>query len=76
MKTDSIRVLVDEELDYVVGGLSGASSSGCVMVDPAEISWKDIGVNSAGGGTDVDLGGAYAEFRSGPSISTHSYVEA
>jgi hypothetical protein len=57
MNTDTMRVLADEELDYIVGGLSGTNLSGSVTVGTAEISFQDIGVNSSSDGTSVDLGG-------------------
>jgi hypothetical protein len=74
MKTDTMRVLADEELDHVVGGDGGINLSGSVPVGPANISFQDIGVSFGSDGIDVDLGGAYARTNSGLSFSTHTYV--
>jgi hypothetical protein len=74
MKTDTMRVLVDEELDYVAGGLSSTNLAGSVTIGPAEISFQDVGVNSTGGGISADLGGAYAEVGPWLSLSSHSDV--
>ena len=74
MKTDTMRVLADEELDYIVGGLSGINSSGDVALGPADISFEDIGVNSGGSGINIDLGGAYAKVNPWLSFSSHSDV--
>jgi len=61
MQTDTMRVLADEELDYIAGGLSGIPS----------VSLTDTSASVSGDGTEVSLGGAYFTVGSG-SFYTHS----
>jgi len=63
MKTDSMRVLADEELDYIAGGLSVTDSS---------VSLTDTSVSTNGTSTDVDLGGAYASTGSTQILYAHT----
>ena len=63
MKTDTMRVLADEELDYIAGGLSVTISS---------VSLTDTSVSIDGGGIDVSLGGAYASVGSTQILYAHS----
>jgi hypothetical protein len=63
MKTDTMRVLADEELDYIAGGLSVTDSS---------VSLTDTSVSIDGGGIDVSLGGAYASVGSTQILYAHS----
>jgi len=61
MKTDTMRVLADEELDYVAGG--GLLPS---------VSLTDTSVSTNGTSTDVDLGGAYASTGSTQILYAHT----
>jgi hypothetical protein len=63
MKTDTMRVLADEELDYIAGGLSVTDSS---------VSLTDTRVSTDGTSTDVSLGGAYASTGSTQILYAHS----
>jgi hypothetical protein len=72
MQTDTIRVLTDEELDCVAGGLD-TSLAGEVTVGTTEVSFQDVGVSTSGNTATVDLGGAYAE-ASPLSFATHTSV--
>ena len=63
MKTDTMRVLADEELDYIAGGLS---------VTDLSVSLTDTSVSIDGGGIDVSLGGAYASVGSTQILYAHS----
>jgi len=61
MQSDTMRVLADEELDYIAGGLSGIPS----------VWFTDTSASVGGDGIDVDLGGGYASVGS-ESFYTHS----
>jgi len=61
MKTDTMRVLADEELDYVAGG--GLLPS---------VSLTDTSVSTSGASTDISLGGAYASGGSTQLLYAHS----
>jgi hypothetical protein len=63
MQTDTMRVLADEELDYIAGGLSVTDSS---------VSLTDTSVSTDGTDTDVSLGGAYASTGSTQILYAHS----
>jgi hypothetical protein len=63
MKTDTMRVLADEELDYIAGGLSVTDSS---------VSLTDTSVSTDGTSTDVSLGGAYASTGSTQILYAHN----
>ena len=61
MKTDTMRVLAVEELDYIAGGLSVTNFVRSLLAqDICSRSSSD----SFGGGINVYLGGAYASVGS------------